>query len=133
MDNALLPPIVQEFVEVAGLEAALALVNAYGGTRLWFPSNPEPDHHLIKTLGEAGYTLCARFALEWLDIPKCERALRAVRDAAIVEALREGRTQADVAREYGLTWRQVANIAARYRDEEPDSQPDLFGLLENPR
>jgi len=129
MDKALLPPIVQEFVEVAGLEAALKLVDAYGGTRVWFPERPEPDHHLVKALGDAAYALCERFALEWIDIPKCARALRAVRDAAIVEKLRQGRTQAEVAREVGLTWRQVANIAARYRAMEPDPQPDLFGVI----
>jgi Xaa-Pro aminopeptidase len=132
MDKALLPPTIQEIVEVVGLESALKLVDAYGGTRVWFPERPEPDHHLVKALGDAAYALCERFALEWLDIAKCQRALRAVRDAAIVEMLRQGHTQAEVAREVGLTWRQVANIAARYRDAEPDPTPDLFGLLENP-
>lgn len=129
MDKMLLPPIIQECVEVIGLDAALKLVDRYGGTRVWFPERPEPDHHLVKALGDSAYALCARFALEWLDIPKCARALRAVRDAAIVEALRQGHTQAEVAREVGLTWRQVANIAARYRATEPDPTPDLFGAL----
>jgi len=127
MDSTLLPPTIQEIVDIVGLEAALKVVNAYGGTRVWFPEVPAPDHHLVKILGDAAYVLCQRFALNWLTIPTCARALRAVRDAAIVEALRQGRTYDEVAREFGLTWRQVANIAARHRAKYPDPQPDLFG------
>ena len=132
MNQDLLSPIVREFVEVAGIDAALKLVKRYGGTRLWFPVDPAPDHALIVLLGDAGYRLCERFAREWLDIPKCERALRAVRDSAIVDALIQGRTWASVAREHNLTERQVGNIAAKYRHHLPDPQADLFGLLDTP-
>lgn len=125
IDIDLLPPILQDLVELIGLHATMQLVHAYGGVRLYVPKLAlESDHTLIRLIGnDAAKKLQAMYGGEpHFDIPKAERALRAVRDADI----RNRRLHTSVrqlALEYHLTERQIRTICGEMED---DRQVGLF-------
>lgn len=125
MDSDLLPPVARDLAELLGLDAALALVERWGGTPLWVQRQPWPE--LVQAIGrEAAETLCATYTLERIDVPRCVRSMRAVRDRAILEASSEGISGAQLALAHGLTRRQITNIRRGGRHAAADPQPDLF-------
>jgi transcriptional regulator of acetoin/glycerol metabolism len=64
MSYSWLPALLAEIAEVAGLDAALAIAKAKGGTRASFPT-PERltrDHWLVEAVGiETARTICEHF------------------------------------------------------------------------
>ncbi|WP_057092538.1 hypothetical protein KV708_15800 [Comamonas thiooxydans] len=112
----LLPPLLQEFERLVGLQATMALVQKWGGLRVYFPT-PErvTEEHpyaaviginaLLKLAGEYG-------GLPHFQLPKAERALQAVRNARIATEYATNKTAREIAAEYGLTEGQVVRIVA---------------------
>ena len=120
----LLPKRLRDFVRLIGLPATLKLVERYGGTRLYIPANPHAEHPLAQLIGlDKLQALSSVYALEdHFDIPKAERALRHLRDQEIREAYKT-RSASALAREHGLTERQIFNIVGC---AEPDPGATLF-------
>lgn len=126
IDASLLPPILQDFVDLVGLHATMRLVEAYGGVRLYVPKGElAEDHYLVRLIGrEAAEKLQAMYGGEpHFDIPKAERAMRAVRDARI-RARRADTPVRALALEHRLTERQIRTICGEL--EEDDDQAALF-------
>ena len=125
IDTGLLPPILQDLVELIGLHPTMQLVQAYGGVRLYVPKlELDGDHSLVRLIGsEAAKKLQAMYGGEpHFDIPKAERALRAVRDNEI-RTRRLHTSVRLVALEYHLTERQIRTICGEMED---DRQVGLF-------
>ena len=58
MHDDLLPGILGEIADVAGIPAALAIADEVGGTRINIPARAGDDHWLVKTVGrEAAETV----------------------------------------------------------------------------
>lgn len=121
----LLEPILQDIVRGIGLHLTMNLVEAYGGVRLYVPKLPlADDHYLVRLLGrKAAEKLQDMYGGdEHFDLPKAERALRAVRDAEI----RNKRLHTSVrvvALEYRLCERTIRLICGEMED---DRQSGLF-------
>ncbi len=131
---AALPGVLGEIEEIAGLEAALAVAEAVGGTRAYISRRPGPDHWLTRAVGaETAATLADHFTtgrtgLE-LEFPlgptgsiARERRRRARRLATLTE---QGHPTVAIARELGLTDRAVRLYKARRRRGREDGQGDL--------
>lgn len=121
----LLEPILQDMVDLIGLHPTMQLVQAYGGVRLYVPKlELEHDHSLVRLIGHAAARkLQAMYGGEThFDIPKAERALRAVRNAGI-RAKRPDTSVRLLALEYHLTERQILTICGETAD---DKQGGLF-------
>lgn len=129
INTDLLEPILQDIVELIGLPHTMRLVETYGGVRLYVPKQSlEDDHDLVRLIGrEAAEKLQTIYGGEsHFDIPKAERALRAVRDAEIRAArtARTGRMSVrELALKYGLTERNIRYILGEMED---DRQVGLF-------
>jgi len=110
----LLPPLLRDFERLIGLRATMALVQGWGGLRIYFPTPDRitVDHPYAKAIGlEAVKTLCKEYGgLPHFQLPKAERALLAVRNARIAEDYTTRKTARELAMEYGLTERQVARL-----------------------
>ena len=118
----LLPTSLCEIVEVIGLPATITLIEHRGGTVLWVPGEFDPQHPLVKQIGhDAAQRLIELYAGEKLEIAKAERALLAIRNAAIRAS---DKLQRELALQYGLTVRQIRNIQNCV--EEDDGQEELF-------
>ena len=112
----LLPPLLQEFERLVGLQATMALVQKWGGLRVYFPT-PErvtEDHPYAAVIGiEALLVLAKEYGgLPHFQLPKAERALQAVRNARIAAEYATNKTAREIAAEYGLTEGQVVRIVA---------------------
>lgn len=122
IDEKILPYVVQDIAHLIGLGAALKLVEHYKGTSMWVPGQFKPDHPLVKIIGhEAALKLIEAFPGENLEIPKCDDAVRAVRNGQIKLS---DKSQSQLAREYNLTVRQIRNIQGDMPDD--DRQVGLF-------
>jgi len=122
IDEKILPYIVQDISNLIGLGLALKLVEHYKGTSMWIPSQFRPDYHLVFLIGaEAMIKLIKAYGGERLDIPKCDDAMRAIRNFKICES---DKCQSKLAHEYNLTVRQIRNIQCDM--PEDDKQENLF-------
>jgi len=122
IDEKILPYIIQDIANLIGLGAALKLVDAYKGTSMWIPSQFKPDYHLVYLIGhEAMIKLIDAYGGDRIEIPKCDDAIRAVRNFRICES---DKSQSQLAHEYNLTVRQIRNIQGAM--PEDDRQEDLF-------
>lgn len=121
----LLPPILQDLVELIGLPLTMELVCVYGGTRLFVPKREvDENHSLSRLLGiEAANKLVEHYGgVEHFDIPLALRALKAVRNADI-RAKRGHMSVSQLAREYRTTERHIRIICNKLVD---DRQTALF-------
>lgn len=109
--EAILPDSLQAIADIIGAAAALKVAERWGGTRLYIPAEPDEDHPLAALIGiEAARALGKTFAGERPEIPKADCWRKAVRNALIKSARATGVSQAALAREHGLTERQVRSI-----------------------
>ena len=112
----LLPPLLQEFERLVGLQATMALVQKWGGLRVYFPT-PErvtEGHSYAAVIGmDALLKLAEEYGgLPHFQLPKAERALQAVRNARIASEYATNKTAREIAAEYALTEGQVVRIVA---------------------
>lgn len=112
----MLPPLLQEFERLVGLQATMALVHKWGGLRVYFPT-PEratEEHPYASVIGmDALLKLAEEYGgLPHFQLPKAERALQAVRNARIAAEYATNKTAREIAAEYGLTEGQVVRIVA---------------------
>lgn len=122
-----LPQSAAEIVDVVGVEAALRLVEAWGGVRLYVPQQMPKDHLLVSTLGrEEADELAARYGGESIQVPRCLHALRAVRNTRMRRERARGDSPALLALRYRLTERQVYSILANTAEPEDERQQTLI-------
>ncbi|WP_232537966.1 Mor transcription activator family protein [Comamonas testosteroni] len=128
----LLPPLLQEFERLVGLQATMALVQKWGGLRVYFPT-PErvtEDHPYAAVIGIAALLKLAEEygGLPHFQLPKAERALQAVRNARIASEYATNKTAREIASEHGLTEGQVVRIVAMLGVSAPTErrQRNLF-------
>lgn len=137
MSYSWLPPLLNEIADVAGFEAALALADARGGSRVTIPAKLKPDHWLNEVVGpQAAEKLCAHFRVgldrqtgAQLDIPLGPKsplnALLYANQRRIDEMLLAGLRPDEIARTLKVHRTTVFRRQALLRDPPPKA-PDLF-------
>lgn len=77
-----MPEQARDICDVIGVSATIALVQRYGGQRLFIPNQSAPSYiKLVECIGEAAACLLSSYASgDRLTIPLCTRALRAKRN-----------------------------------------------------
>ena len=122
-----LPQTAAEISEIVGIDAALRLVEAWGGVRLYVPREMPDDHLLVSTLGREEAELFAEhYGGEAIQVPRCLTALRSVRNARIRKDRESGASIALLALRHRLTERQVYSILAMGNASVDDRQQSLF-------
>jgi len=123
-----LPPVLADLAEIIGLGAALRLAEAYGGTEIYVPRTPGPDHPVAQVIGleaarRLGEYLGTPTSGGRIEVPKGDALSRSRRNRAIVAAVVQGASKQQVARQHGLTTRWVRRLC---NGDTDDRQPDLF-------
>lgn len=104
-----MPASLAEIADLFGVEAAVALVEHFGGTEVKFPARPTEDHPVLIALGEdLGRALCAYFGGELIYIPHGKRSSTRA-DVSRLEAA--GYDRATIARRLGISQRHVRRAA----------------------
>ena len=132
IDERLLPPVTRRIVAAIGVAGTMRLLKARGGIRLWLPKNGDRSNVLQDILGrEHTAQLLAAFPdADVISLPKADKLLAQIRDAAIRSEHDAGDSLAVLALRYDLTERHVLNVvqsAARPHWRAPER--DLFGDL----
>ncbi|MCW5720410.1 MAG: hypothetical protein KIS86_04630 [Devosia sp.] len=124
MSEPILPPLMVEIAEVAGISAAWALVRSRGGTKVYIPHDVRQDHWLAQLVGlEEGRLICQRFGGNDIILPNAKA--QQVRQA-MVDALNAGATTNEVARQTGMTTRTVFRVKAELKRDGDPRQGRLF-------
>lgn len=124
-----LPASVRDLVDVVGMPAALAIVEARGGIRLCVPKRVTPDHWLVDLIGvDALQALISVYSGEEIEVPRCYAALRAIRDQQIVAEAEAGASNAELARKHNYTERGIRKLRRRVEKEIESPQNDLFAV-----
>lgn len=118
-----LPESMIDIAEILGVGVALGLMQAFGGEDLKFPRRPEPDHPILKALGEeAGRALCSHMKGGSLYVPHGRKPKSS--RAAVLALEEKGLDRRAIARSLGLSQRHVRRAA---NGPAPDrNQPGLF-------
>ena len=120
LDVDLLEPLLRQLVDLIGLPATMAIVEACGGTLLIIPRQADQNEFLLRLVGPEKAAILGRaLGPDRLLIPKAVAALTAARNRRILAQLKT-RSVRQVAREFGLGERQVWYIKSE-ADEADDS------------
>jgi hypothetical protein len=122
-----LPDSIQEMAEVIGFSATLKIVEERGGITLCVPTKVKADNWLTQLIGlEAMKNLVSYYNGEEIEIPRCAAAIKAAQDQVIYERIKEGASQAKLAREFGYTERGIRLLKKRMDDSMRMDQASLF-------
>ncbi|SIS88153.1 Mor transcription activator family protein [Neptunomonas antarctica] len=138
--QSLLPDSIHEVAAVIGMPATLRLVERFGGTTLPLPRGDNIIGRaslavLAKQIGDDdAQKLAHHCAGEPLYIPRCDVALRRLRDLSICDqfagAVRTGKTAIKVVAELALanklTDRWIWKIVKETPPDSSPTTPDLF-------
>jgi hypothetical protein len=104
----LLPKRTAELVQVVGFEVAMVLVKQFGGTHLNIPKKAKSQHPLVSSIGiEAFEKLCCYYGGTKLEIDLCSDLINQKKEQLILAALKAGKTNAQLARQFNTTERQI--------------------------
>jgi len=121
----LLPKLLRQLIRVMGQDAALQLVDQFGGTQLVVPKRFTPDHMLVDVVGlEAFGALVSQYGTEVLELPKNDAVVMQLRHHRVRELREQGLTHSEIAIKTRYTRRWV--IAILGSEEEELRQLGLF-------
>lgn len=126
--RASLPGVLAEIATAAGEDAARAIVRKHGGTQIYIPPSPGPDHWLSQLVGPAKARAIAEHLTCGVGPLRLEVPLAGTGSIDLIRErcdamLRAGRSERDIARACGYTIRGVRKRRAKLRDER---QLNLF-------
>ena len=109
----LLPGVLREVAQAAGLAAALQLAGEFGGTEIWVPEKLTPDHRLAVALGtEAAGAVVALYGRGHLLVPLGPLADAGRKRREIIAMIEKGRPAAEIARSLHCHVRTVFRVKA---------------------
>jgi hypothetical protein len=123
--------VLAEIARVAGEDAARALSRARGGTQIYLPPEPAPDHWLSQLVGHdralaiADQLTCGVGGMR-LEIPLGDTGYAASGRAKIDAMIRDNFSERDIALATGYTTRAVRRRRKKLRENEESQQLDLF-------
>lgn len=127
-----LPGVLADIAEVAGVEAALAIATARGGTEIYVPPVPGADHWITRLVGAdaalaiATLLTCGQGNGMRIELPLGPTGHAARQRAMVDSMIAENRSELEIARATGYTIRTVRRRRARLGRVEDDRQ---FSLL----
>jgi DNA-binding CsgD family transcriptional regulator len=123
------PKTVRFLATLIGKEAAMELVRLRGGITLYMPSLRNASHHWLEAyIGQEAVAILAHhYNGEVIEIPRCEKSLRILREHQILAEAKAGTSNAKLARKYGYTGRGIRKLLRRAeRTLTPTTTPSPF-------
>lgn len=117
MASQLLPGVLGEIAEVAGDDAALAIAKVRGGTEIYVPPNPGPDHWISRLVGldkarAIADLLTCGVGPRRVELPLGPRGHQHSKRAQVDALIREGMSERDIALRTGYSIRGVRKRVA---------------------
>ncbi len=106
------PALLEEFAELIGAAAAMALIEAYPGARLYVPRKPGEHSRIAQVIGMAAtLRLAAMYGGETLQLPRPPDLA-----ARIIALRQQGLTAGMIAQQLHCTRRRVFQVLADARE-----------------
>jgi lambda repressor-like predicted transcriptional regulator len=106
--------ILDDLVDLIGHQPAIELLRAWGGRRLKVPAEVHQDHALVFIVGwDAAGKLSRTYGGTDLDLPAERNVLVDMRNAAIMDGFKRGRSITWLSMTYGVSRRQVNSVLDR--------------------
>jgi hypothetical protein len=126
-----LPGVLAQIANVAGDDAALAIAQARGGTQIYVPPLPGPDHWLSKLVGlEAARAiadeLTGGFAGARIDLPLGPAGHAAQMRAKMDAMIAQGRSERDIAMATRYSTRTIRRRRAQLDKPDDNRQLSFF-------
>ena len=100
--------------QLLGQEAVSALVQRWGGVRLYVPTKFRPDHPIAQCISQQHFrTLVDHYGGETLSIPRHVQA--PIKKSAIIDLLDRSLSHRQIALKVGVSQRYVEKVAAMIR------------------
>jgi hypothetical protein len=115
-DLSRLPGMVRDFARIAGLESAIACVNAFRGMQITIPKGEDNNTagRVAEVMGkDAALAICKEYGGEVLGIPRCHALRSEMRARAIRSAFDAGEDVNTLARRFDMTYRAIEQIINR--------------------
>ncbi|OOF20682.1 hypothetical protein BZJ17_12315 [Salinivibrio sp. IB574] len=115
---SLLSEKTRELIDLIGFPDTYLLVSTLGGQDVYIPKYPDRSK-LIKILPRESVEILSQiYGGTYLALPTSRQIDIQERNKAIVKALLNGDSRAKVARQFGLSVRQVANVRKEFPTDE---------------
>ncbi|MCO5083378.1 MAG: hypothetical protein M9955_17190 [Rhizobiaceae bacterium] len=128
-----LPGFLGEVAEIAGVDAAYAILDTCGGTRVDIPAKARPDHWLSRLVGfETADLICKHFAVQQVKgvrhemIPLAHRSHARQARKHIAQAIARGVDVRSAARQAGVHERTAWRVKQRMKGDPDGDQGELF-------
>jgi hypothetical protein len=126
-----LPQVLADIAMIAGEEAARRVAGTVGGTQVYIPPCPGPDHWLTKLVGlDAARRIADHFTAgvgpARIEIPLGDTGFIASAQARCDAMLAAGASERDIALALRYTIRTVRRRRARIKSLRDTRQRDLF-------
>lgn len=126
-----LPAVLAQIANVAGEDAALAIAEARGGTQIYIPPAPGPDHWLSKLVGREAATAIAKELTDEIgsiriDLPLGPAGHNAKMRAKLDAMIAEGRSERDIALSTRYSARTIRRRRAHLGKDGDPNQLSLF-------
>lgn len=119
-----MPDSMREIADVIGVDGALQLCHAFGGTEIYLPQTPKPNNRVVRELGPSEtMKLIQAFGSGHLTVPMGPNTDAQRKRQLIVEMLGAGTSHTEVAQRVNCHVRTVGRIAGEMRQH---NQGDLF-------
>lgn len=110
VDKEKLPSLMKDLIEIVGYDDMFALISSYGGQDIYIPKHPSRSK-LAQVIAEDSLSkLSYYYGGTYLSLPTQLKIDLQCRNHQIYQLLKKGEPRATIAKEFGLTTRQVANI-----------------------
>lgn len=110
-DSRCLPAGLRVFVDVLGVEKAIAVLTEQQGQIFYIPKEFTKDCVISKKLGEGvAEALCSKYPCEQYQVPMVEKVLIKIRNDDIVQSIRNGVSIQELVRRYKITRQQITSI-----------------------
>lgn len=119
-----LPALLAQIADIAGVTAAIAVARAKGGTKAYFPVDPQPGNWLVEAVGPTAAAAICREVVsgakgDWIEVPFGPTGSWAEIRRRVVEMDAAGHSAPAIARACGITDRSVRRSRARRRRIDP--------------
>lgn len=126
-----LPGVLGDIARVAGVEAALAIAEAVGGTNVYIPEKAVLDHWLSRLVGLENARviveeLTCGIGSTRLDLPNGPRGFAVKKRSEVDGMIRAGKSERDIALATGYTIRGVRMRRAKLALPADSRQGRLF-------
>lgn len=127
IDLSILPLELQSLINVLGLDAAVRLCKAIGGTRVYVPSSITQGAKIRNILKdeESFQKLVNHYKGDYVELPKIDSIERQMKHMLVKQLHEQGLSYGQIASETGFTRRWVIELAKDAANDE-ESQQTLF-------